>query len=563
MSLANSHYRSNSDFVPEEVQKFNDLVDHATDELEHNLVSARDLCEEALQFAKDCSYAEGVIIARLKLEACRMSEGDNTKARENLLVLLDETGDRFPYLSADILNRIGTTYFLQTDYSKALSSYLRAMKIYEESADFDKQVRTLINIAIIHTYREEFELVEDYLNRCLKILKTTLEKTDHGKLLNQFGILFLHNNDLEKALSCFKRAAEIFGEDNNINGKVECLSNIAIIYREKGDTDEAVRITKEVLSIWDEQGNARGKAICLKNLASNSWRNQEYSEAIRYLNEMLAIGRELSNRHLVYEALKSLADVQGHIGEYEQAYKNLMEFITVFTEVHNEEDEREMIELTAKYDVEKNQREAEIHRLRNVELAKAQQLARLGSWEWDIDSQVFECSKEFYHLLGFDPDKDQIQPEAILTLVRPENKDESIKAVKEMLHEHKNLDIVVSVIRKDGVERFMNVQGEHRARKDGYGKPSIFGTVQDITDQKNAQAEREKLIAELQEALSSVKVLRGLLPICAHCKKIRDDQGYWNQLESYISEKSDAQFTHGICPECLKQHYSGFETDED
>ncbi len=70
--------------------------------------------------------------------------------------------------------------------------------------------------------------------------------------------------------------------------------------------------------------------------------------------------------------------------------------------------------------------------------------------------------------------------------------------------------------------------------------------------------EREKLIKELQEALANVKTLRGLLPICASCKKIRDDKGYWNQIESYIGKHTDAQFSHGICPDCAKKLYPDF-----
>lgn len=69
------------------------------------------------------------------------------------------------------------------------------------------------------------------------------------------------------------------------------------------------------------------------------------------------------------------------------------------------------------------------------------------------------------------------------------------------------------------------------------------------------EQERERLIVELQEALANVKRLGGLLPICASCKKIRDDQGYWNRLEVFIHEHSEAEFTHSICPECMKKLY--------
>jgi PAS domain S-box-containing protein len=75
--------------------------------------------------------------------------------------------------------------------------------------------------------------------------------------------------------------------------------------------------------------------------------------------------------------------------------------------------------------------------------------------------------------------------------------------------------------------------------------------ARDITFRRRNEMERIKLIQELTEALSQAKTLAGLLPICACCKRIRDDQGYWQQVEAYISEHSDAVFTHGICPECF------------
>ena len=82
------------------------------------------------------------------------------------------------------------------------------------------------------------------------------------------------------------------------------------------------------------------------------------------------------------------------------------------------------------------------------------------------------------------------------------------------------------------------------------GVRCVLTVVRDITGRKRAEEEREELIIGLQEALDKVKALSGLLPICAWCKKIRDDQGYWKQVDQYIQEHSNAMFTHGICPEC-------------
>jgi len=85
--------------------------------------------------------------------------------------------------------------------------------------------------------------------------------------------------------------------------------------------------------------------------------------------------------------------------------------------------------------------------------------------------------------------------------------------------------------------------------------------MRDITERKQAEEKREQLILELQDALAQVKTLSGLLPICANCKKVRDDQGYWHSVEAYVREHSEAEFSHGICPDCMKQLYPWFNKD--
>ena len=88
---------------------------------------------------------------------------------------------------------------------------------------------------------------------------------------------------------------------------------------------------------------------------------------------------------------------------------------------------------------------------------------------------------------------------------------------------------------------------------------SIF---EDISDRKGLEKENESLIAELRKAISEIKQLRGILPICASCKKIRDDKGEWMQIEAYIRNHSEADFSHSICPECAKKIYQDINIDE-
>ena len=92
--------------------------------------------------------------------------------------------------------------------------------------------------------------------------------------------------------------------------------------------------------------------------------------------------------------------------------------------------------------------------------------------------------------------------------------------------------------------------------RDTHGEVTgVLGTYMDITERKRLEVALDEERRRLELALDDIKTLRGILPICSHCKKIRDDEGAWNQLEKYVSAHSDARFSHGICPDCVAELY--------
>ncbi len=111
-------------------------------------------------------------------------------------------------------------------------------------------------------------------------------------------------------------------------------------------------------------------------------------------------------------------------------------------------------------------------------------------------------------------------------------------------------------VRKDGkyIPVSLTVSPIKDARGQIIGASSI---ARDITNRKQEETTRVRLIEQLTNALEQVKTLSGLLPICSFCKKIRNDQGYWEAVEVYVREHSNARFTHSLCPECLKREYPG------
>ncbi|WDP89589.1 MAG: PAS domain S-box protein [Desulfobacter sp.] len=136
----------------------------------------------------------------------------------------------------------------------------------------------------------------------------------------------------------------------------------------------------------------------------------------------------------------------------------------------------------------------------------------------------------------------------------PESIERGLKSIQELTGGKEHATFEVTFWDKTESKRTLLVQS-HLIRHDQKQSFCIEGLVTDITDRKRAENERERLIRELQDALENISTLSGLLPICARCKKIRDDKGYWNTLEAYIEDHSDASFSHSLCEECSDELY--------
>lgn len=172
--------------------------------------------------------------------------------------------------------------------------------------------------------------------------------------------------------------------------------------------------------------------------------------------------------------------------------------------------------------------------------------------------RFLQVNPQFVELLGFER-AEELLGSPILDRVHPDDHE----AFQAFPH-HPNADpthpgeFTFRGLRQDGSPLLLRSWLRNLPLNDG---PAYLGFFEDITLRRKAEEDRERLIRELTQALGEVRQLSGLLPICGHCKKVRDDQGYWNQIEGYIAARSAAQFSHGICPDCLQQHFPDFDPD--
>ena len=175
-----------------------------------------------------------------------------------------------------------------------------------------------------------------------------------------------------------------------------------------------------------------------------------------------------------------------------------------------------------------------------------------GAVPWEMDAATMDFTyvgPQSESILG-------IEPEAMgnldkwLGMVHPEDSSKVKKLYMEAQGQPEGREVEYRVTVDGG--RQVWIRDMISRSTDPGGEDSIRGYMQDITQRKEAEIERQRYTDELKEALDRIQTLQGLLPICAWCKKIRDDQGYWQQVEVYIRDRSEADFTHSICPECRK-----------
>ena len=186
-------------------------------------------------------------------------------------------------------------------------------------------------------------------------------------------------------------------------------------------------------------------------------------------------------------------------------------------------------------------------------------------WTVDCSGRATYISPSVKYLRGYTPV--EAMQLSMSETVTPESEKIVIADIKEFIQnaamgkKRETRVHEIEFIQKDGGTIWLEVSSS--GLYDSSGKlMGILGTGRDISERRKAEAERNKLIGELREALAKIKTLTGILPICSVCKKIRNDKDGWEQMEVYIRDHSEAVFSHGICPECLQKLYSDIDMEE-
>lgn len=145
--------------------------------------------------------------------------------------------------------------------------------------------------------------------------------------------------------------------------------------------------------------------------------------------------------------------------------------------------------------------------------------------------------------------REELMSKPFIEFVHPDDRERTLKQNASVRAGGRALSFENRYMCKDGSFRWLRWNAAPDAPE-----RVIYSVARDVTDSKRADDERERLVTELQKALSEVRTLREILPICSYCRKIRDDENYWATVEDYVGKHTSSRFSHSVCPDCLAKH---------
>ena len=453
---------------------------------------------------------------------------------DDALGLVDSNPDRSRKL-ANQAKEFAVKHRLKDIQAKALMLLCRLTVTHEGTLD------------ALELGRQAVELIKDSDNGYLK-----------SKIYNGYGnCLHYYKRSLE-ALIYFEKALEIARSIGDAACVIPLLNNLGNCYRALGLQGQSFESYTKCIEAAEKAGNKELKATAFTNLGYLLTQEKKPEEARVYLEQALDMQMDIGERVGVGYTLNNLGNLNVTIHRYDEAEEYFKRAIDLWTQLKMDVN----LDLALKNlsDLKRKERkleEAEEILLRRIELvSRSDNPAFIIHAEADLAFLRIEMSKldgvEEPILKFLDSLRNSISD----TIDDIKNKSQIFKSLSQLYRHRSEFEKALDLFE---LKAEMDIVIERAAIEEGIEKTRLRLEYEKIvSDRKLLEKQKEELEVanrQLSDALEQIKTLGGLLPICSHCNKIRDDSGYWKQLEVYIGEHSDAVFSHSLCPSCQKTLY--------
>lgn len=373
---------------------------------------ALDLSRQAREHSESLMYLKGMAYALRNSAACHWSFASYDAALSDALEalrLFEETGDDFGRAHAmnvvgnvherlgnhsislefhrkslhirqelsDIegastsLNNLGNVYNSFGEYANALNNYLESLRLSEEIGHQLGVSRALNNIGYIYTRLEDWDKALDHLQRALALKQEIKDRQNEGLVLIHIGNVHECRGDYANALEYYTRGLKITQDVGDRQNEAAALNDIGNVYQELRDYQKALSYYTQSLQIAQAVGIKYYEIKALINLGAMLTRLGDMRRSVEHLLKALAISEEIKSNDLIYRAHQALSDAYEAQGDLGAALKHQKAFHRSREQVFSEDSANRIKTVVIQTEVEKSQREAEIYRLRNVELARA------------------------------------------------------------------------------------------------------------------------------------------------------------------------------------------------
>ena len=287
----------------------------------------------------------------------------------------EELGDQKD-LSAS-LNRMGSIQTNLGDFNKALECYYQILEIDSEELDQTLLGHALNNIGIIYYRRKEFDKSLDYYKRSLAVRQQIGKLSDIAASLNNMAQIYANFEQFDKALDMFQQSLAIRQKEGQPALIAASYQNIGELLDMTGQYEEALKHTLKAYEMKRAIGNENSMAITLSVIGKIQSNMGDHDSAIFYLQQSLERARNCGARQLEMESLILLATIYDKKGAFENAFKSLKQSIGIERELFNEKKSRQIAEMQTRFETDKKAQEAEIYRLKHVDLLQQSEQIRL------------------------------------------------------------------------------------------------------------------------------------------------------------------------------------------
>ncbi len=295
------------------------------------------------------------------------------KAREIRASAGDEAG------VAECVKHQATTYHLRGEYNKALAGYLDALRVFTKLGDEKKCASVRNNVGVLYIELGNLESAMGQFTKARELFEKLGDSRSLASALNNIAYIHRKGGEREQALREYGQAVELAKKTDYKFMLASCLNNLAEMYFEMDDVEAAGRCAAEGLHTSREIDNKREIVNALCVTAEVHHRLAEHALALPLVEEAARIAEEIGAKEVLRQAYQLLTTVRKAQGAYEKALDSLERYVALSNELFNTEKSKIRAELEIKYETEKKEKEAEIYRLKNVELAQAREVAEDAS----------------------------------------------------------------------------------------------------------------------------------------------------------------------------------------